>query len=292
MSKTGSDNNEPGFESEETFLGQPLSVPVVPDRPGGGELGMLLVLVGPNAGQTFPVNERITIGRATECTLAIGSNDVSREHAEIVARGKDCVLRDLGSRNGSWINGVRVDEQTLRFGDKIRIGSSTILLYSPYDELEEQLLQTQRLVTIGELAGQFAHDFRNLIAAIRVNLDFLRSLAPERLAEKDAQDALADSDAAVGRATELTEQVLGLARRRRPEYVATDVTLVINEVLRLIERSFPSTIALRPTFPGRDPGSAKPAELYVTADPSQLHQVVMNLCVNARDAMPEGERYG
>jgi two-component system cell cycle sensor histidine kinase/response regulator CckA len=267
-------------DREQTHSGQPPALPTSQYQ-AISQRGMLLVLVGPNAGQTYPVEKNLSIGRADHCTLTINTNDVSREHAEIVARGPECVLRDLRSRNGTWVNGVKIHEQALRFGDKVRIGSSTILLYSPYDELEDQLMQTQRLVTVGELAGQFAHDFRNLIAALRANIDFLRGVSPDQtFDDPDARDALRDSDAALKRATELTEQILGLARRNRRGNSISDASNVISEVLRLVERSFPHTIDIQTSVPQ--------AGLFIAAEGSQLHQVVMNLCVNARDAMPGG----
>jgi two-component system, cell cycle response regulator len=106
--------------------------------------GVLLVSSGHNAGKVLSIqtDEIVTLGRAQECTFAFDDAGLSREHARILQVGGDYVYKDAGSTNGSFINDVRITAaKRLEDGDRIQLGSGTILRFSLVDDAELQALQ-------------------------------------------------------------------------------------------------------------------------------------------------------
>jgi signal transduction histidine kinase/CheY-like chemotaxis protein len=246
-----------------------------------GDRALLVVLVGADAGRTHVVEESVVLGRAPDVDVQIRGDDASRLHARIkrIEPGR-FVIEDLRSKNGTRVNGVKVSEHTLRFGDKIRIGSQSILLFTGYDPLEDQLLHFQRLESLGQLAGGVAHDLNNVLSVLLMNLAFLKGLAGEvKLGERTVQECLQGIDTAATRAVEISRQLLGLARRDRREDVQLDVVRAVEAVTRLLARTFHRSIRIKTDVA---------QGLWVKGDPAQLNQVLMNLCINARDAMPDG----
>jgi len=144
-------------------------------------------------------------------------------------------------------------------------------------ELEAQLRQSQKMEAVGLLAGGVAHDFNNLLTAIMGNLFFLKAELPP---EHPGHNLLHAVDKASQRAANLTSQLLGFSRRTllRPE--PTNLNDTINEVVAILTRTFDPRVTL---------GLEKQEDLWtVQADPGQMTQILMNLCLNARDAMPRG----
>jgi PAS domain S-box-containing protein len=145
--------------------------------------------------------------------------------------------------------------------------------------LEEQLRQSQKMEAVGQLAGGIAHDFNNILTAILGNLGLALDQLPPHA---PGRELLQQSETAAHRAALLTNQMLGFARRAPTRPEAVDLNLVIRDTVGLIRRTFDPRIVIR-----FDPE----AELWpVWADPGQMHQILMNLCLNARDAMPAGGR--
>jgi signal transduction histidine kinase len=144
------------------------------------------------------------------------------------------------------------------------------------NRLEEQLRQSQKMEAVGRLAGGIAHDFNNLLTVILGNLELLRGGA----SGPDAAELVESTERAATQAAELTKQMLGFARRQPLRTVTLDLNPLVKDALNLIRRSIDRRIAI----------DFRPAAdlLAVTADPVQMQQVVMNLCLNARDAMPDG----
>jgi two-component system cell cycle response regulator len=104
---------------------------------GGGRRAYLIVLAGSNAGSMHEVRERMLLGRAQDADLRFTDEGISRNHAMVTLEGDEVVIHDLGSRNGTYVNEKRVERTTLCDGDKIRIGSTTILKFTHHDNLEE-----------------------------------------------------------------------------------------------------------------------------------------------------------
>jgi len=92
---------------------------------------LLLVIAGPARGRSIPVDKRLSIGRDDQSGLAIADVALSRQHCELEPTSEGVVLRDLGSRNGSWVNGQPVNTHVLSDGDQIRIGDSALLFVQP-----------------------------------------------------------------------------------------------------------------------------------------------------------------
>jgi len=145
--------------------------------------------------------------------------------------------------------------------------------------LEAQLLQAQKFEAIGQLAGGIAHDFNNVIGAIigwaDLGLEETEDGSPlRRHFEKVQQQAK--------RAAGLTRQLLAFARRQILEPREMDLNQSVAETLSLLEKVIGGNIDVKANLAANMPA--------VRADPTQLEQVLMNLCINARDAMPEGGR--
>ena len=143
--------------------------------------------------------------------------------------------------------------------------------------LEERLRQAQKMEAVGQLAGGVAHDFNNLLMVIRSYGEFAAEAIP---AGSGARDDLGEVLNAAGRAQELTRQLLAFGRKQvlRPRPV--DVNRKVQNVVAMLRRVIGEDITLDAVL--------EPSPWPVVADPGQLEQVLMNLAVNARDAMPLG----
>jgi len=218
------------------------------------------------------------IGRSIGCDVLIEEPDISRRHAKVRRNEDDTFeIEDLESSNGTSVNGVRVQKIELKLGDKIRVADTVVLTLAAYDPVEEQILQRQRLETLGRLSAGLSHDFNNMQAVITAALDFLLNLDREKsLGDERVRDALSDVVRASGRASELARNLMSYARSDRDGYAIVDVSLVCEEVLKFVERTFDRRISVVPDIQ---------STLSVIGSSAELHQVLMNLCVNARDAL-------
>jgi two-component system cell cycle sensor histidine kinase/response regulator CckA len=143
--------------------------------------------------------------------------------------------------------------------------------------LEEQLRQSQKMDAIGQLAGGVAHDFNNLLMVIQGNASLaLMAEQPPHEVRAIFQDILAATE----RASALTGQLLAFSRRQPMQARELDVNTVVAEVGRMLERLIGEHITLRTQFTSE--------ATLVHADTAMIEQVLLNLAVNARDAMPHG----
>ena len=143
--------------------------------------------------------------------------------------------------------------------------------------LEEELRQAQKMEVVGQLAGGVAHDFNNILVAMMLNLGLLRAENPS---PTPGQGALHDLEELAKRAAGLTSQLLLFGRRQvlQPQQVELNATLT--HLFKMLERLLGEDIKLTLL-------TGKP-ELWLEADVTMLEQAVLNLCLNARDAMPKG----
>lgn len=150
---------------------------------------------------------------------------------------------------------------------------------SEQQSLEEQLRRAQKMEAVGQLAGGVAHDLNNLLTAIFGHLAILRAA----LGENHPNCRLvAEAEQAASRAGTLSAQLLSLSRRTVLNSQQTNLNDAIEEVVGLLHRTLDPRIEL---MVKREPGL-----WHVLADQGQIHQVLMNLCLNARDAMPAAGR--
>src|ERR1700753_346671 len=119
----------------------------------------LVCVSGADLGRSFPVKlGELVIGRGA-VDIALGESDVSRRHARFAYGDRGFEITDLGSVNGTSLNGRRIEGTApVRVGDRIQIGR-TVLLFAQHDELEERVARAQRLEAMATLAGGIAHDF-------------------------------------------------------------------------------------------------------------------------------------
>jgi PAS domain S-box-containing protein len=195
------------------------------------------------------------------------------------------------SRSTGWHGTVR---NTCQDGQDVVIDLNTSPIRSPdgrmlgllgvgrniteHTRLEDELRQAQKMEAVGQLAGGVAHDFNNLLTVI---LGYTQSLLDEPDAPPGWRADVTEIHHAAERAAALTRQLLGFGRREAGRPRAVDAATVMAGVVPMLRRLIGEHISVDV--------EVSPDETYpVFADPTQLEQVIMNLCVNARDAMPHG----
>ena len=217
------------------------------------------------------------IGRTTG-DLKLWERPADRD--EVIAR-----LAEHGAVRGVDLKLRRRDGTlcpVLAFYERVEVGGQVCLLSLVHDlsdraKLEEQLRQAQKMEAVGRLAGGVAHDFNNLLTVILGYGDFVLNELPA------GHPSLAHVESiqhAAQRATELTRQLLAFSRRQILELRTVDLNAIVRGMAPLLHRLIPENIALQTVL--------KPELDAVCADPGQLEQVIMNLVLNSRDAMPDG----
>ena len=142
--------------------------------------------------------------------------------------------------------------------------------------MESQFLRAQRMESIGTLAGGIAHDLNNVLSPILMAIDMLRLKVTDENSKKWFEVLRANAE----RGANMVRQVLSFARGVEGERVALQPKHLIKEIVKILRETLPKSIEINFQVPN---------DLWIiSADATQMHQVLMNLCVNARDAMPEG----
>ena len=143
-------------------------------------------------------------------------------------------------------------------------------------QMEAQYLRAQRMEGIGLLAGGIAHDLNNVLAPIMMSVQLLEEMHPD----EDTCEILRNLQSSTQRGADIVRQVLTFARGIKGERLLLTPKHLIKDMVRVAKEAFPKNIRI---------SSNVPADLWnVMGDPTQLHQVLLNLAINARDAMPDG----
>lgn len=187
---------------------------------------------------------------------------------------QDFRVRDVTGRV-KWIRGT---SYPVTYGEEAHhLWNGVLLDVTQLKEMEQNLLQAQKMEGIGRLAGGIAHDFNNILTAIRGNVDLLlEDIPPE---DERAAEVGEIRDAAT-RASTLTRQLLAFSRKQLMQPRDLDLNVLVRDVEKMLRRVIGEDIALL-TVPGDSLG-------MIRADPGQLEQTLLNLAINARDAMPDG----
>jgi two-component system cell cycle sensor histidine kinase/response regulator CckA len=168
--------------------------------------------------------------------------------------------------------------RTISWGDR-EVRVSAVRDLTQRKQLETQLRQSQKMQAFGQLAAGVAHDFNNVLTVIQGNVSLLLT---GQLSPADQTSASAETFRAVERAANLTRQLLTFSRRQPMKPKDLDLNEVITSITKMLRRLIGEDIALETRYA---PGGAP-----IHADPGMMEQVVMNLAVNSRDAMPKGGR--
>jgi PAS domain S-box-containing protein len=143
-------------------------------------------------------------------------------------------------------------------------------------KLEAQFLRAQRLESLGALASGIAHDLNNVLAPIVMGAQLLR----ESVHDNTARSLLETMERSAKRGADIVQQVLTFARGSAGQRVSLQLRHLLREMVAIVEETFPKNIKIE---------TGMPDDVWpIEGDPTQLHQALMNLCLNARDAMPEG----
>ena len=154
---------------------------------------------------------------------------------------------------------------------------SVILDITDRKKLEEQLRQAQKMEAVGRLAGGVAHDFNNLLTIIRGCSDLLLAVPDVSGSDRELVEAISQAG---DRAAALTRQLLGFSRQTMLQPRVLDLNAVVAETEKMLSRLLGEDISLTTTLASN--------LAHVKVDPGQLDQILMNLAINARDAMPTG----
>jgi PAS domain S-box-containing protein len=203
-----------------------------------------------------------------------GYEEDDRKGIENLARDGICAPyeKELFRKDGSR---VPVLLGSAVFEDSPGEGVCFVLDQTERKKLEQQFLRAQRMESIGTLAGGIAHDLNNVLGPIIMSLDLLRMQFPDH----SSQNLLALISSSAHRGADMVRQVLSFARGVEGQRLEVQIKHLIRDIEKIVNDTFLKHIEVR---------AIVPHDLWtVLGDPTQIHQVLLNLCVNARDAMPE-----
>jgi two-component system, cell cycle sensor histidine kinase and response regulator CckA len=241
-----------------------------------------IVLFNAAAEKTFGTPAGDAIGQSLDRFIPERFRHAHREHVRSFG-ATNVTKRSMGHLNPLF--GLRASGEEFPIEasiSQVEVGGKklfTVILRDITEKrrAEAQLLRAQRLESVGTLAGGLAHDLNNILAPIMVSVRFLQ----RRLAnDAEGLECVAMLEQLADRGANIVRQVLSFARGIEGERIPIELRHVVREVAEILRETVPRSIALRREIPD---------DVWtILADSTQLHQVLMNLAVNARDAMPDG----
>ena len=188
--------------------------------------------------------------------------EVRRDGSEFVAEVMSTTLYGPGQEVTGYIGITRdITERKQAEDDKVK--------------LEKQLLQSQKMEAIGTLAGGIAHDFNNILAIINGFTEMAMDEDSKETRQQNLQEILKSAE----RAKNLVKQILTFSRQDGNEKKPLDIKVLLKEAIKFLRASIPTTVEIKQQITGET--------CNIMADPTQMHQVIMNLCTNASHAMKE-----
>jgi PAS domain S-box-containing protein len=227
----------------------------------------------------YPAEE--VIGRSLDCLIPeqarpTHQTNVAAYGASNSGSRKMSAIREVfGRKRNGEIFPIEVIIARIDTGDG-QLLTAIVRDLTEEKRMQARLLHSEKMDAFGQLAGGISHDFNNLLGIICANAEALRTgdaLLPSGLPQ------LAAIEASCSRAAELTSRLQIFARKSEPKRAVTDVRSVIDDIVLMIERTFDKNIVI---------SSSVTEGLCVFVDPSQFRTAMLNLAVNARDAMPQG----
>ena len=190
---------------------------------------------------------------------------------------------------GSWSGEIR---QLTKSGNEVVVSSRWTLVRDAEDHpsavlaistditekkrLESQFLRSQRMESIGTLAGGVAHDLNNILAPIMMSAPLLR----QGLGPRETETLVHNIETSAQRGADIVKQLLAFARGMEGERVVVNLRHMVDEMAKIVRETFPKNITVQ---------AKASRDLWpIVGDPTHVHQVLLNLCINARDAMPNG----
>jgi PAS domain S-box-containing protein len=254
------------------------------DLLGVADANGVWVSINPAWGTLLGWNDDEIIGRTSEW---LEHEDdfaaTQREVARLAAGHKTLKFENrFRRRDGgfSWLSWTAVPEDGMIYCVGRHISAEKEAA-SALAKTQEQLRQSHKMEAVGQLTGGIAHDFNNLLTGISGSLEMLQS----RVAQRRLQDAdryIAAAQSAAKRAAALTHRLLAFSRRQTLEPKSTDVNRLVSSLDELARRTMGPAVQVE---------VVAATDLWTTlVDPNQLENALLNLCINARDAMPAGGR--
>ena len=218
------------------------------------------------------------LGREIGEAIGEGDNAVIEKAAEVLKQ-KDEWLKETAHFTKDKRKIIVVSRWTLVRNE---IGQPDYFLVINTDitnlkQAEEQLYRAQRMESIGTLAGGIAHDLNNVLSPILMSVEMLQS---DELIEQNGEPWLSIIRENTTRGASLLKQVLTFARGAEGERISVQLHHLVKDLIEVLNETLPKTITVK--------FNVKPELETISGDPTQIHQVLMNLAVNARDAMPDG----
>jgi signal transduction histidine kinase/ActR/RegA family two-component response regulator len=244
---------------------------------GNGTESVMFVTVGaPRATLLAGIDRQLRLELLAFAALALGILGSAAIVVEWVVRRPVARLIDATAKLAAGHLETRID-RVAGMPELAVLGVAFNDMAGKLEERERQLRQGQRLEAIGQLAGGVAHDFNNLLQVIIGYCEMLQAqVPPGSRSAADVAQVRAAADTAAG----LTRQLLAFGRRQLLQPQPVTLNEVVSGMTSLIEHTMGSNIRIVTVF--------EPTPCVVLADPAQMEQVILNLALNARDAMPEG----
>jgi two-component system cell cycle sensor histidine kinase/response regulator CckA len=200
--------------------------------------------------------------------LSVMIKDIGTHPERYVSNENENIRRNGEHVRVAWMNRA-INDDDGRVKEILCVGIDVTEKW----QLEKRLAQAQKMEAIGTLAGGIAHDFNNILSAIMGYTELTLIDLPQ---ESPVRNNLKQVLKAGNRAKELVQQILTYSRQKERERQPVKINLIVNEALKLLRASLPSTIQMQNTIQ---------SNLAVMSDPTNIHQVIMNLCTNASHAM-------